>query len=196
MCFFHKWRPSFYSLRTLGFVHSSVINSFIVSSARTVQKATRRYESNGGWWEKGVNSMAWRTKRWRRWWWSAMVICGSWTDFLEGRNVSCDPNTRYRTRYTLSRLSLTTHSEPEWCPPHDTPHSDGRHRDCLRRRVYKRTHERIFASVAERIALTRTAWPGLSLTKRNTAELLVNNVVFNIVLYGIARYDLYRPPSW
>ena len=44
----------------------------------------------------------------------------------------------------------------------------------------------------KRIAMTRTVSRlRLSLTKRDTAEPLVNNVVFNIVLYGIALYDLY-----
>lgn len=56
----------------------------------------------------------------------------------------------------------------------------------------KEITKRIFASAAERIAMTRTVSRlRLSLTKRDTAEPLVNNVVFNIVLYGIALYDLY-----
>lgn len=135
-----------------------------------------------------------------------MVICGrAELTSRGGRNVSCDPAARYRTRYTLSRASLSLSRSllppPRPCAPlgvmsttrHATHRSEASRLSSEEEGVsIKEITKRIFASAAERIAVTRTpSRVRLSLTKRDTAELLVNNVVFNIVLYGIALYDLY-----
>lgn len=126
---------------------------------------------------------------------AAMVICGSWADFSargrgeRGRNVSCDPTTRYRTRYSPS---LT----PKWCPlRHAIPVGDAEivFEGGAHKRTYAGTRG-TFTTAAERIALTRKN--RLSLTKRNIGKPLVNNRSRLTLLFMASRTRFTKQTDW